>query len=59
MTYNDLYRALSQMTDSERMQTVTVHLAFEDEFYPVNSDLMKSDSTNDVLDPGHFYLVVE
>jgi hypothetical protein len=57
MTYNDLYKVLSALTDEQRMQTVTVHMSEVDEFYPATSVRM-SDTMIDQLDPGHFYLLV-
>jgi hypothetical protein len=55
MTYADLFKKLSAMTDAQRLQTVTIHSGIDDEFFAVDSFLI-SDSSNDVLDPGHFYM---
>jgi len=57
MTYDDLFKKLSTMTDEQKMQTVTVQFTIDDEFFAVES-LSISDSTNNVLDPGHLYLEV-
>lgn len=56
MTYNELFKKLSLMTDEQRMQTVTVYHWDMDEFYPIEStDISKS---TDVLDAGHFFMEV-
>lgn len=59
MTYNDLKHMLSEFTEQELTQTVTVYVRGVDEFYALTWDDMKvSDETCDVLDPGHKYLVI-
>lgn len=57
MTYNELFAQLAKMTDEQRMQTVTVYLNDNQEFYPVNHTGIVDDNC-DVLDNGHFVLEV-
>ena len=58
MTYRDLLNELGCLSDEQLNQTVTVYLSEADEYYGVASDYPMgiSQSDNDVLDPGHFYL---
>ncbi len=55
MTYNDLFKQLSLLTDEQRMQTATIYSCIEDEYYAINN-VNVSDTSIDVLDPGHIYL---
>lgn len=51
MTYRELLKILSEVSEETLDETVTVHLM--DEYFPVK-DLIFADT--DVLDPGHAIL---
>lgn len=55
MTYQDLINVLSAMSESERLQTATIHDCHHDEYFPVA--LSVTDDTNDVFDAGQVVIV--
>ena len=59
MTYKELLQEL-QLLDPARLEdTVTVHDPYQDEMIAVAHTGIAEEVDNDVLDPGHFYLVLK
>lgn len=56
MNYAELKKILSDMTHEELAQTVTAYINCDDEFVPISSVLVTTES--DVLDAGHIYFSV-
>ena len=59
MTYAQLIEALGTIPFERLNDTVTVYEPYEDEFIPVITTGTAIATANDVLDPGHFYLVLK
>ena len=55
LTYRELKEALLKFNDEQLDMNVTVHLPWDDEYYPV-PELKWTDDVADVLDPHHPYL---
>jgi len=58
MTYNDLIKALKMIPKERLEDTVTVFDPYEEEYIAV-IEAQVSDYDTDVLDPGHFFLVLK
>jgi len=61
ITYRDLIENLQAMPPERLDDTVTVYVSGVDEFYSLVEDfpiVVAQPDSNDVLDPGHFYLVI-
>jgi hypothetical protein len=61
ITYKDLLENLQAMTPEQLNQNVTVYVSGVDEFYSLVQDYpiaVAQPENNDVLDPGHTYLVI-
>lgn len=59
MTYKDLLEQLETLPKERLEDTVTVYDAYEDEYIPViETDIAQEIETN-VLDEGHFYLILK
>jgi hypothetical protein len=56
MTWRDVLDNLKVLNDKELDMDATVHLADVDEFIPL-AKFRFSDDGNDVLDPGHPYMM--
>ena len=59
--YRDLLENIQAMTPEQLDQTVTVYVSGVDEFYSLVQDfpiVIAQPENNDVLDPGHLYLVI-
>ena len=54
MTYAQLERVISEMTDKEKQQDVTIYSVNDAEYYP--AQYIKINTVNDVLDEGHYYI---
>jgi hypothetical protein len=59
MTYKQLLEELQELPTDRLNDTVTVFEPYEDEFIAVTSTGIASERTVDVLDAGHFYLVLK
>ena len=59
MTYRNLLLDLQTLSEEQLDQTVTVHEPYEDEYIAVIGTDHAEEETNDVLDPGHFFLVLK
>jgi len=57
MTYKELLEQLQSLTPEQLNQTVTIKDVFHDEFHGVEETAF-TDETVDVLDEGHFYLML-
>lgn len=57
MTYEKLLEIINRMPPERLKDDVSVYLTDSDEYYPVYAVLV-SDDTNDVLDPGHYFIAV-
>lgn len=61
ITYRDLLENIQNMSPEQLNQTVTVFVTGVGEFYSLVEDFPIVEAkaeTNDVLDPGHPYLVI-
>ena len=58
MTYAQLIEALGTIPFERLNDTVTVYNPDTDDFCGVNNTEVANEKDNDVLDPGHFYLVL-
>lgn len=61
MTYIQLLKHIESLSPERQQDTVTVAVHFTDdtEWYPVTKSAIANDDEDDVLDPGHLYLVIE
>lgn len=59
MTYRQLLQELQNLPEDRLNDTVTVHDPYEVEFIPVVHTNIASEIDNDVLDPGHLFLVLK
>lgn len=59
MTYRTLLEELSKSSAEQLDQTATVFDPYSKEFTAVVDFDIAKDKTNDVLDDGHFYLVLK
>ena len=57
MTYKELFEQLQSLTPEQLNQTVTIKDVSHDEFHGVEETAF-TDGTEDVLDEGHFYLML-
>ena len=59
MTYKELIEQLQQLPPERLEDTVTVHDPYQDEMIAVVHAETATEDDTDVLDPGHFYLVLK
>ena len=59
MTYKQLLEELQQLPPERLEDTVTVHDPYEFEFIAVVHSRTAEEEYCDVIDPGHFYLVLK
>ena len=59
MTYKELIEQLQQLPPERLEDTVTVHDPYEDEMIAAVHAETATEDDIDVLDPGHFYLVLK
>ena len=59
MTYKELLEELQQLDPARLDDTVTVHDPYQDEMIAVVHTGVAEEDDCDVLDPGHFYLVLK
>lgn len=59
MTYKDLLQQLQNLPEDRLNDNVTVLDPYGDEFIAVIDTAEAKDEENDVLDDGHFYLVLK
>ena len=59
MTYAQLIEALGTIPFERLNDTVTVYDPDQDDFCGVNHTEIAEEKDNDVLDPGHFFLVLK
>ncbi len=59
MTYKQLLQQLQQLSPERLEDTVTVHDPYEDEMIAVVHTETAEEDDCDVLDPGHFYLILK
>jgi hypothetical protein len=59
MTYKELLEQLQQLPPERLDDTVTVHDPYEDRMIAVVHAETAEEDDADVLDPGHFYLVLK
>ena len=57
-TYRELLQQLQTLPPERLDDTATVYVTGVDEFYPVMKTEVATSSDNDVLDEGHFFLVI-
>ncbi len=57
ITYRELMKRLQALPPERLDDTATIFLLDTDEFHPVHDTEIASDK-QDVLDPGHFFLLV-
>jgi hypothetical protein len=58
MTYKELIEELQKLPEDRLNDTVTVYDPEQDDFCSVNHTSIALEKFNDVLDPGHAYLVL-
>jgi len=58
MTYRQLLERIKSFDDEQLDQNVTVFVWELDEYYPLDGDCPICNESTDVLDPGHYYLVI-
>lgn len=58
LTYRNLLKGLKAMTPEQLDQTATIFVKDSDEFFPVCQAKAALAHETDVLDEGHFYLVI-
>ena len=56
-TYRTLFNKLSQLSEEQLNQTVTVYACEMDEFYPCE-DMLITDEREEVLDCNHAYITL-
>ena len=54
ITYKQLANIISEMTDEEKQQNVTIYSVNDAEYYP--AQYIKINTVGDVLDEGHYYI---
>lgn len=59
MTYRELLDVLRAIEPERLDDTVTVYEPYDDEYIAVVGIGVSADETNDVLDPGHIYLIMK
>lgn len=59
MTYKELLEQLQNLPQERLEDTVTVHDPYQDEMIAVVHAETAEEDDCDVLDPGHFYLVLK
>ena len=59
MTYKELLEQLQQLPSGNLDDTVTVYDSYEDQMIAVVYTETAEEDDADVLDPGHFYLVLK
>jgi len=59
MTYHQLIEELKKIPADRLNDTVTVYDPDQDDFCGVNHTEIAEEKDNDVLDPGHFFLVLK
>ena len=59
MTYKQLLEELQALTPEQLDATVTIKEPYTDEYIAVVHSDIAEDVSNDVLDPGHYYLVLK
>jgi len=59
MTYKELLEELQQLDPARLEDTVTVYDPYQDEMIAVVYTHEAEEDDCDVLDPGHFYLVLK
>ena len=59
MTYKELLETLQQLDPARLEDTVTVFDPYQDEYIAVVHAHESEEEDNDVLDPGHLYLVLK
>jgi len=59
MTYKELLEQLQQLPSGNLDDTVTVYDSYEDQMIAVVHTETAEEDDADVLDPGHFYLVLK
>ena len=59
MTYKELLEELQQLDPARLEDTVTIYDPYQDEMIAVVHTATAEEDDNDVLDPGHFYLVLK
>ena len=59
MTYKELLEQLQQLPSENLDDTVTVYDSYEDQMIAVVHAETAGEDDCDVLDPGHFYLVLK
>lgn len=59
MTYKELLEQLQQLDPARLEDTVTIHDPYQDEYIAVAHAETAEEDDCDVLDPGHFYLVLK
>lgn len=58
MNYLDLKQKISNMTEEQLLQNVTIHFGPNDEYYQVDHLELANDQEDDRLDDGHAFLIV-
>lgn len=59
MTYRELLQELQKLSDEKLDQDVTINLTGMSEYLPLTGFAFAVESECDVVDEGHFLLVVE
>jgi|LakMenEpi03Aug12_release.lakeMendotaPanAssembly.Ray.scaffolds.fasta_scaffold3496710_1 hypothetical protein len=59
MTYQELLERLKQLPAERLQDTVTAYDPYEDEFIAVIGTEISDEADNDVIDPGHFYVILK
>ena len=59
MTYKQLLEQLQNLPQERLEDTVTIHDPYQDEMIAVAHTETAEEDDCDVLDPGHFYLVLQ
>jgi hypothetical protein len=59
MTYKQLLEELQQLSPERLEDTVTIHDPYEDQMIAVVYTAIAEDDDREVLEPGHFYLVLK
>ncbi len=59
MTYRELAKMISHMTEEQKDQDVTVYVSGVGEYYPLIGDYpFVTAAANDTIDEGHYYMVI-
>lgn len=59
MTYKQLLEELQTLTPEQLEATVTINEPYNDEYIAVVYSNIAEEASNDVLDPGHYYLILK